>query len=227
MKTIRFHRFSGLFALGFSFCFFLVSCSKHSYPLNNSSLVQLAKSAREPGYESFVVYDNLDTLRGIDLDQKRKKGMKSWYLDGKEVEMGRVLNFQDKYAFYERGYGAITYLSNYTYIERGPGKIISGNNYTRILKGKLSLFYHQVNEPGSMTMKTVGSTTTSFYMGNAGEIKLISLNSLKNKMLDCHQAIQKIDEEFDKTYWKKHFRDEGINDYKALLNIFNVYNNCN
>ncbi len=203
MKTKRIQQFFRLFA--FIFSIFLVSCGKHIYRMKYNELARYAKSAREPGLESFVVYGayngSVDTLKGRYLDWKRKNGSKRWYMDGKEITMNGVENYQDRYAYYEQG-------------------------FVRITKGKLNLYYHQVSTPGSMTMKTVGSTTTTFYMGERGEMQAITLNSLKSKMMSCKQAIQKIDEEFGKTYWKKH-PDLYINDYRALLRIFTVYNSCN
>lgn len=193
-------------------CIVCISCGKHLYVMNAGEINNYAKNAKEPGLQCFVEYKNGDTIKGTNLVKKhnRLNGKDRWLMDDKEIPTDNVITYQDKYG-YRTG------------------------NYSRFLKGKISLYLYQVDNSRLVTTysesskmygsKMTGSTHTTFYMEFEGRIQSITLNSLKEILKACQPALNQVDEEFKSTVWKKNPTYE-INDYRALIRIIKVYNNC-
>ena len=172
-----------------------------------------AANAREVRPQAFVVYENDDTIKGAVLKKRRNivSGKDTWALDGKDVPLEHIHSYQD-----EHGYRI--------------------GNYSRMLKGKLSMYVFQVDNTRLVTnysessktyvSKMTGSTETTFYMSPDQNIQLITCNSLTQMMKDCQPAIKQIATEFAGGRWQKN-PSIAINDYRALIRVFNIYNKCN
>ncbi len=194
-------------------CILTSSCGKHIYILSGKEINRYAEKAKEPDLKSFVEYNNGDTIKGASLKKKHNKltGKDTWLMDDKEIPLNDIKSYQDNYGY----------------------RI---DNYSRIVKGKMSLYMHQVDNTrlvttyNSSTMTfgshVAGSTQTSFYMDPAGQIQVITLNSLTQAMKNCESASKQVTEEFKNTAWQK-TPSYPINDYRALIRIINIYNNCN
>ena len=190
----------------------MISCGKHIYVMSYKELNGHALSARESRPKAFVVYNNGDTLKGNVLKKKRNviSGKDTWTLDGKDIPLESIHSYQDEFG-YRLG------------------------NYSRIVKGKLSMYAHQVDDTriitnyseSSKTFKsqTVGRIETTFYMGFDQNIKVITYNSLKETMQDCQPAMNQIKTELDGGMFKKR-PTYPVNDYRALIRIFEIFNKC-
>ena len=193
-------------------CIFIISCGKHVYMMSAKEINGYAVNARESRPKAFVVYNNGDTLKGTVLKKRKNivSGKDTWALDGKDIPLENIHSYQDEYG-YRLG------------------------NYSRMLKGKLSLYVHQVDNTRLVTnysessktyqSKMTGSTETTFYMGLHENIQVITYNSLTQMMKDCPPAIKQIDTELGGGMFKKK-PAAPVNDYRALIRIFNIYNNC-
>ncbi len=194
-------------------CILTTSCGKHIYVLSGKEINRYAEKAKEPNLKSFVEYNNGDTIKGASLEKKHNKltGKKTWLMDDKEIPLNEIRSYQDNYGY----------------------RI---DKYSRILKGKMSLYLYQVDDSRLVTTMNTstltssshmeGGTHTSFYMELAGPIQVITLNSLNQAMKNCQSAIKQVNEEFKNTAWQKN-PSYPINDYRALIRIINIYNNCN
>ncbi len=195
-------------------CMLLVSCGKHIYMMKGKEINNYAANARETRPRVFVVYENGDTLKGAVLKKHHNvlNGKDAWALDGKDIPLEHIRSYQD-----EHGYRL--------------------GSYSRLLKGKLSFYLYQVDNSRLVThyressktfvTETSGSTQTTFYMGFTEDIQLITYTSLTQMMKNCQPATKQIDTEFGGGVWKRN-PSYGINDYRALIRIINVYNNrCN
>ena len=203
---------SFLIVLFSGICFVCISCGKHFYVLNTREINTYAKNAKEPGLQCFVEYKNGDTIKGTYLVRKHNhlKERDRWLMDDKEIAVDNVITYQDKYG-YRRG------------------------NYSRLLKGKISLYLYQVNDSRLVVTysesakmfgsKMTGGTHTTFYIEIDGRIESITLHSLLERLKPCKPALNQVEEEFKNTVWKKN-PDYEINDYRALIRIITVYNNC-
>ena len=146
------------------------------------------------------------------LKKKRNaiSGKATWTLDGKDIPLENIHSYQD-----ELGYRL--------------------GNYSRILKGKLSMYAHEVDNTRIITnysesaktfkSQTVGRMETSFYMALDQNIKLITYNSLKEMMKNCQPAMNQIATELDGGMFKKR-PTVPVNDYRALIRIFEIFNKC-
>lgn len=102
----------------------------------------------------------------------------------------------------------------------------------RILNGEISLFIRQVDNrvmhySASGRTTTTGGVRTTFYVSVNNKIENPSINNLKGFLKSCPTALKQLDTEFNSTPWvQTKYLDEGINDYRALIRVLNVYNSC-
>src|SRR5258706_1121391 len=194
-------------------CMLSMSCGKHIYILSNKEISRYAEKAKEPNLGSFVAYNNGDTIKGVSLKKKHNmlNGKDTWVMDDKEIPLKDIKSYQDN--------------DGYRF-----------DNFSRIIKGKMNLYMYQVDNSrlvttyNSSTMTygshSTGSTQTTFYIDMEGKIQVITLNSLTQAMKNCQPAAKQVTEEFKSTTWQKN-PSFPINDYRALIRIINIYNNCN
>jgi hypothetical protein len=177
--------------------------------MSSKEINRYALEAKEPSPEIFIVYKNGDTLKGIELKKKHNRinGKITWLLDGKSVPLDNIYCYQDKYGYRLKGVG-------------------------RIIKGKMNMYVDRVDNSSMATYHSSTnsfsqqvSTATSFYMGKGEYIEPITFNSITTAMGDCPAASKQIVTEFQNTVWKKR-PNIAINDYRALIRIIEIYNNC-
>jgi hypothetical protein len=192
------------------------SCGKHVYMMKGNEIENYAKEARDPAYESFVIYNKWgspDTLKGTTLVRKHSKliGKDKWFMDGKEISIYAVLGWQDSEEF-------------------------RSAHYTRIFRGRASLYINQTDNSTSSLKydaasktyipKSSGGTLTTFSLQmGSGDISVVTFERLKIALNDCPAALKQADEEFKETIWQRK-PETGINDYRALIRILKVYNDC-